>query len=150
MIALDTNMLVYAHRPESTFHYAAKKALVYLAEGRSPWAIPWPCVHEFFSITTNHRNFKAPTLPADAILQLEFWMESPTIRLLSDSSHSWQQLKSSISSGSLKGGQVHDARIHAICQAYGVSEFWTADRDFSRMRGLTLINPCLDVRFQHK
>ncbi len=36
---------------------------------------------------------------------------------------------------------VHDARIAAICLAHGVSELWTADRDFSRFPELKARNP---------
>ena len=42
MIAVDTNLLVFAHREDSPFHEAALRSLVLLAEGRAPWAIPWP------------------------------------------------------------------------------------------------------------
>jgi predicted nucleic acid-binding protein len=52
MIAIDTNILVYAHREDSPFHEKAYESILELAEGRSPWAIPWPCIHEFLAITT--------------------------------------------------------------------------------------------------
>ena len=47
MIAMDTNILVYAHREESPFHAADAECLARRAEGRSPCAPPWPCLHEF-------------------------------------------------------------------------------------------------------
>ena len=34
-----------------------------------------------------------------------------------------------------------DAHIAALCIAYGVSELWSADRDFSRFSGLRAKNP---------
>lgn len=71
-------------------------------------------------------------------------MESPTLRLLGESTEYWNELRAAFLSGKLAGAQVHDARIHAICLASGVRELWSADRDFSRMRGLHLVNPCLD------
>lgn len=55
MTALDTNILVYAHRLDSPWNLQAAATLIRLAEGRDPWAIPWPCVHEFFSIVTHPR-----------------------------------------------------------------------------------------------
>jgi len=45
--AIDTNILVYAHREDSLFHEAAFRRVVELAEGPATWAIPWSCVHEF-------------------------------------------------------------------------------------------------------
>jgi predicted nucleic acid-binding protein len=38
VIAVDTNVLVYAHREDSTWHAPALAALTGLAEGRSAWA----------------------------------------------------------------------------------------------------------------
>ena len=42
MIAVDTNILVYAHREESPFFDLAAAKLAGLAEGKAQWAIPWP------------------------------------------------------------------------------------------------------------
>ena len=55
MIAVDTNILVYAHRADSEWHDRAALRLRELAEGRAPWAIPWPCIHEFLAIVTHPR-----------------------------------------------------------------------------------------------
>lgn len=143
MIAVDTNVLVYAHRQDSLHHKAAAVAIKRLAEGTAPWGIPWPCVHEFLSVSTNPRIFKPPSPAKIAILQVEIWMESPTLRLLPESTGYWSELRAAVLGGKLMGAQVHDARVHAICRASGVRELWSADRDFSRMRGLNIVNPCL-------
>lgn len=42
MIAVDTDILVCAHREDSEWHQAASQRLAELAEGRGAWAIPWP------------------------------------------------------------------------------------------------------------
>lgn len=143
MTAVDTNVLVHAHRPDSPHHKAAAMAVKRLAEGSAPWAIPWPCVHEFLSVSTNPRIFKPPSPPEIAIRQVEIWLESPTLLLLTESPGYWDELRTAFLRGRLAGAQVHGARIHAICRACGVRELWSADRDFSRMRGLAIVNPCL-------
>lgn len=63
VIAVDTNILVYAHREESEWYEPAERAGGALAEGAAGWAIPWPCVHEFLAITTHPRIFlfRTPT-----------------------------------------------------------------------------------------
>src|SRR5262245_54159925 len=61
VIAVDTNVLVYAHRQDSEWHEPATRAVRQLAEGAAPWAIPWPCVHEFLAIATHPRIFRSPT-----------------------------------------------------------------------------------------
>ncbi|MFN3883545.1 MAG: hypothetical protein ACK4Q4_02155 [Rhodocyclaceae bacterium] len=40
MIAIDTNLLVYAHREDSPFHARAFFAIESLANGMAPWAVP--------------------------------------------------------------------------------------------------------------
>jgi predicted nucleic acid-binding protein len=52
VIAGYTNLLVYAHREDASFHDAALARVAELAEGANAWAIPWPCLHEFYAIVT--------------------------------------------------------------------------------------------------
>ena len=61
MIAVDTNLLVYAHREESPWHDSAYEVIETLAQGPAPWAIPWPCLHEFLAIVTHPRIYEPPT-----------------------------------------------------------------------------------------
>jgi toxin-antitoxin system PIN domain toxin len=141
MIAVDTNLLVYAHREDSPWHAAAYARIAELAEDRAPWAIPWPCVHEFLAIVT-HPKIYAPSTPlAAATEQVEAWLESPSLTLLAESEGYWPELKSLSRDGRIAGPQFHDARVAALCRLHGVNELWTADRDFSRFRGLTFRNP---------
>ena len=141
MIAVDTNILVYAHREEATWHDVAYARLVELAEGRAPWAIPWPCIHEFLAIVTHPRIFDPPTPMPSAIAQVEAWLESPTLALLGESESYWMELRSLLEAGRVAGPQVHDARIAALCRQHAVRELWSADRDFGRFPGLTAVNP---------
>jgi len=141
MIAVDSNLLVYAHREDSPWHSPAFDHLLQLAEGRAPWAIPWPCIHEFFAIVTHPRIYTPPTPLLKAIDQVEAWLESPSLVLLSESEDYWGVLQNILQAGRVAGPQVHDARIAALCQQHGVTELWSADRDFSRFPRLKVRNP---------
>ncbi|MGA2197967.1 MAG: TA system VapC family ribonuclease toxin [Bryobacteraceae bacterium] len=141
MIAVDTNILVYAHRRDSEWFQPASAAIRGLAEGAVPWFIPWPCVHEFLAIVTNPRIYKPPTPLSAAIRQVEFWMESPSLRLIGELEDYWRQLAATLTAAKVKGGAVHDARVAAICAAHGVRELWTVDRDFSRFTAIRAVNP---------
>ena len=57
VIAVDTNVLVYAHREDSPQHDRALECVNRLAEGAARWAIPWPCIHEFLAVVTHPRIF---------------------------------------------------------------------------------------------
>jgi len=143
VIAVDTNLLVYAHREDSPWHDVAYARLLELAEGRSPWGIPWPCLHEFLAIVTLPRIYAPPTpLPA-ALDQIDAWFESPSLVLLAESEGYWAELRAALETGRVAGPQVHDARIAALCRQHGVSELWSADRDFSRFPGLPVRNPLI-------
>jgi uncharacterized protein len=141
VIAVDTNILIYAHRPDAPQNKVAAQSVRSLAEGKQPWAIPWPCVHEFLSVVTNSKIMKPATPMQTAIDQVEAWMESDRLVLLSEQSGHWQELKAQITSGRIVAAQTHDARIAALCLQHGVSELWTADRDFSRFPELKTRNP---------
>jgi toxin-antitoxin system PIN domain toxin len=141
MIAIDTNILVYAHREDSEWHEAAYAHIVELAEGRLPWAIPWPCIHEFLAIVTHAKIYAPPTPLASALDQVEAWLEAPTLVLLSESGEYWRELRKAIEAGRVVGAQVHDARIAALCLLHGVRELWSADRDFGRFPLPRTTNP---------
>lgn len=141
MIAVDTNLLVYAHREDSPWHDAAYDRIVELAEGRPPWTIPWSCLHEFLAITTHPKIYAPPTPLPVALEQVEAWLESPSLVLISETEDYWPELRRALEGGRIAGAQVHDARIAAICRIHGVRQLWTADRDFSRFPGLNVRNP---------
>jgi uncharacterized protein len=141
VIAVDANLLVYAHRADSEFHSTAERIVRELAESMAIWAIPWPCVHEFFAIATHPRIYRPPSSAERAIGQIDAWLESPSLRLLQETEEHWPVLRTFIRQGKMSGGQVHDARIAALCLQHGVRELWTVDRDFSRFPDLRVRNP---------
>ena len=141
MIAVDTNILVYAHREDSPFHTAAADCLARCAEGRSPWALPWPCLHEFFAIATHPRIYNPPTPAARALEQIDAWLDSPSLVLLAESDRHWPTLRTLLAKSRVVGPVVHDGRIVALCLQHGVQELWSADRDFGRFPGLKVLNP---------
>lgn len=141
MIAVDTNILVYAHRRDSSFHAAARAAVTALAEGKGAWAIPWPCLHEFYGIVTHPRIYAPPSTSAQAITQIDSWLESPTAQLLNENGTYWPELRELLTKAKVQGPMVHDARVAALCLSHGVHELWSADRDFSRFPRLRLKNP---------
>lgn len=132
MTAVDTNILVYAHRRDSEWHDRANACVRGLAEGRAAWAIPWPCLHEFLAVVTHPRIYAPPSTNAQATGQVDAWMESPALVILGEPRDHWSILRRLPAAGKVSGPPVHDARVAAICIGHGVRELLTADRDFSR------------------
>jgi hypothetical protein len=141
VIAVDTNILVYAHREDSPFHAAAFRRVAELAEAPATWAIPWPCLHEFIAIVTHPRIYAPPTPLPRALDQADAWLESPTLTMLAESTAHWPTLRALLIAGRVAGPLVHDARVAALCRQHGVRELWSADRDFGRFAGLAVVNP---------
>ena len=117
MIAVDTNILVYAHREDSPWHDTAYTTVAGLAEDRTLWTIPWPCIHEFLAITTHPKIFSPPTPLAAAVDLVEAWIEAPSLILLAEVEGYWPLFRKMIGTGRVSGGQIHDARVPpcAIC-----------------------------------
>jgi hypothetical protein len=145
MIAVDTNVLVYAHRADSAWHGPASSAVAGLAEGVGDWAIPWPCISEFLAIVTHPRIYGPPSPLARALDQVDAWLGSPTLVLLGEPRGYWARLRSMTVEAQVSGPRIHDARVAAICVAHGVRELWTADRDFGRYPALQTHNPLLQA-----
>ena len=141
MIAVDTNLLVYAHREDSEWHGESLSLLTKLAQGTQRWAIPWPCVHEFLSISTHPSVYSPPTPLAVAMDAIEVWLSCPSCRAIAEAPGYFAVLKTLALKAKAHGPRVHDARIAAICLQNGVSELWSADRDLGRFQELKVRNP---------
>jgi toxin-antitoxin system PIN domain toxin len=144
MIAVDTNLLVYAHREDSEWHAAAKACLVDLAESGSPWAIPWSSLHEFIAVVTHPRIYAPRTPLATAFAAIKAWLCSPGLHLLHEGPGYLEKLERLSERARVAGGKIHDARIAAICLNHAVAELWTADRDFSLFPEVKTRNPLVE------
>jgi toxin-antitoxin system PIN domain toxin len=141
VIALDSNVLVHAHRHDSPFRDRAAQCIQSLAESPAAWAIPCPCVHEFLSIVTHPRIYDPASTIGEAVAQVDAWLESPALVVPSEASGHWKLMRNLMTKGRVAGPKVHDGRIAAICLEHGVRELWSADRNFSRFPALTTRNP---------
>jgi toxin-antitoxin system PIN domain toxin len=140
MIAVDTNVIVYAHRAGSSRHTRARTWLGYLAEGEAPWAIPVFCLGEFIRIATHRRVFDPPSTLPQAIDAVDAMLESPSVRLLAPTSVHWPLLRAALLAGDATGNLVFDAQIAALCREHGIERILTEDRDFTRFSFLKVVS----------
>jgi toxin-antitoxin system PIN domain toxin len=136
VIAIDTNVLVYAHREETTQHQRATEALAHLAEGDEPWGLPLFILGEFLRVVTHPRLFSPPSPLDQAVAVVEALLESPTARLLLPGARFWSLLGQALDEAAATGNLVFDAQIVAVCREYGVDRLLTNDRDFRRFPSL--------------
>ncbi len=143
MIAIDTNILIYAHRKDTPWHKKADQFLTEVAESGIGWSIPYTCLHEFYAKVTHPKIFNPPSSIKEAILQIEAWLEAPSLQLIGEREDYFKDLKKVLETAQLTGAHIHDIRIACICFQNGVSELFSADRDFNRIKGLKVKNPLL-------
>jgi len=136
VIAVDTNVLVYAHREELPQHRKARDRLVQLAEGHARWAIPVFCLGEFLRVITHSRVLDPPFSVAEACEAFDRIVASPSLVLLMPGERFWPLLREALDEGDAAGNLVFDAQIVALCREAGVSALLTEDRDFDRFRSL--------------
>lgn len=146
MIAIDTNILVYARRAELPHHVAARALLKGLVTGSSPWAIPWPCLYEYIKVITHPRLFRPPDLLDDAVADVESLAASPSVVLLGQGPTHVHHLRRAAEDGQPLGSTIHDAHIVALALEHGVTELLSSDRDFRRFRSVTVRDPFLPSR----
>ena len=144
MIAIDTHILVYAHRRESPWHDVAFRRLAELAASPVSWAIPLHCLVEFYATVT--RAYRPPSTPGEAIDQIETWLGAPRVRVLEENAQTWYVLRDLLAAARIAGPRAYDARIAAVCLQHGVTELWTADRDYLAFPALRVRNPLVDIQ----
>ncbi len=144
MIAVDTNILVYAHMPENEFHLRSREVVADLLESGERVGIVWASVHEFLSTTSNRHVYPSPSSPGRALEAMRSIIDLPQVSMLGETRDHLALLDGLMGHGPVRGPKVHDARIAAICIGHGVSELWTADRDFSFFPALTTRNPLVE------
>ena len=132
MKALDTNVLIHAHRKEMSKHVEANLLLHNLAEGTKPWGLPVFCLGEFLRVVTHPRVFTPPTTIRNALAALDELLQSPAVSLLLPGDRYWSCLHDVISQGQASGNVVFDAQIVAVCLEHGIDFLISEDRGLKR------------------
>jgi len=138
VIAVDTNILVYADRRELPKHAVALAHLRTLAEGEAAWALPVFCIGEFVRVVSHPRLFDPPTPPTEALNLVDRLLESPSVRLLYPADRFLRVFRHCVEKGGASGNLVFDALIAALCLEHGATTLLTEDRDFARFPDLQM------------
>lgn len=140
MIAVDTNVLVYAHRNGLQRHERALLWLRRLAEGNLPWGLPVFCVGEFVRIVTHPRVLDPPSTLDEALGAVDGLLRSPSVRILSPGPHYPSLFRDAARAADARGNLALDAQIAAVCREHGATRLLTLDRDFARFPGLQIVS----------
>ncbi len=136
MIAVDTNILLYAHRADCPQHDTALVAVTDLAEGEPVWGVPVFVIAEFLRVATHRKVFEPPSSLEAALAALGAILASPSARVLMPGDRFVPLLREVTLGSGAVGNRIHDASIAAVCLEWGVSALLTEDRDFERFDGI--------------
>jgi toxin-antitoxin system PIN domain toxin len=140
VIALDTQLLLYAYDDRSPLHKPAAAYLSGILSGSEPVGFPLPVVHSYVRLLTNP-VITGKRIPLKTALDdVDSWLALPHVRLLIPGERHWQILKDLASDAHATANLFPDAIIAAIVMEYG-AVLHTNDRDFARFPGLRWQNP---------
>lgn len=139
MKALDTNVLVTAHRAELDRHEKARAWIRHLAEGSQPWGLPVFTIGEFVRVVTHPRIFDPPTPLDEALSAMERLLRSPMVRVLSPGDRYPEHFAAACRAADARGNLAFDAQIAAVCVEQGAPRLLTLDRDFARFPSLEIV-----------
>lgn len=141
MIAIDSNVMIAAHRKEHSAHNACYIRLRELAEGDGPWGLPVFCIGEFLRVVTHPKVFAPPSSLEIACSFVDRLLLSPSSRLLLPDVGFWDSMRTIATNADASGNLVFDAQIAAVCRDGGVRQLITLDRDFARFPTIEAVLP---------
>jgi hypothetical protein len=140
MVLIDVNVLVYAHRRDSSNHIAYRNWLEKCLSSDQAYGMSDLVLSGFLRIVTHPRIFKLPSRWEDA-LRFASEVRSPTnCVLVTPGARHWEIFTRLCRAAGVKGNLVADAYLAALAIESG-SEWITTDRDYSRFPGLRWRHP---------
>lgn len=141
MIAVDTNLLVYAHRRGTPEHRAAKSAIERAATDGRGWGIALQTVAEFWSVVTHAAAAGGPSSALQAASFLSNLREDAGMSIWTPGLGFDERLMQLASDLEVAGPRVFDLQIALTAFEHGAAELWTHDRAFVKVPGLRLVYP---------
>jgi toxin-antitoxin system PIN domain toxin len=140
MIALDTNLLIYAHRAATPEHRASRKAIETALNTPGGCGITIPSVAEFFSIVTHPTASGTPSPPEAAAEFLAALRGAGVEELAAGPAFAARLVQLAADLG-VTGTRIFDLQIGLSALDGGATELWTHDGRFVKIPGLLLRDP---------
>lgn len=140
MIAIDTNLLIYAHRSGTPEHQSARSAIETACGSAGGSAITLPSIAEFFSIVTHPASSGRPSSPEDAAAFLAA-LEAGGAVVLQPGPAFATRLVQTAADLAVTGPRIFDLQIGLCALDGGATELWTHDAQFVKIPGLIVRDP---------
>ncbi len=141
MIALDTNLLLYAHRSATPEHRRAQIALERAAEDASGWGISVPVLGEFWSIVTSAKASGRASTALEAASFVRALIDEGGMKVWMPTANFATSLLEHATQLLISGVKIFDLQIGLIALLNGAREIWTHDIDFVRVPGIKIYDP---------
>lgn len=140
MIALDSNLLLYAHMPSFSQHERVNRWLDDLFTTAHRIALPWSSILSFLRVATNPRAFSEPASLGQAWAQVDEWLNDQIVWTPSPTSRHRDVLAECLRVPGLRADDVPDAHLAALAIEHGL-RLASADSGFARFPDLDWFNP---------
>ena|SRR5438552_12705293 len=144
MIALDTNLLVYAHREGASEHAKACEAILKALDDPRGWGICLPTVSEFWSIVTHPKIPGGPSSAAVVTHFFHYLVSEGHGNIWSPGPGFGQRLMRWAASLKVRGKRIFDLQIAVIAFEHGAHEIWTHDQKFVSVPAVKVHDPILE------
>lgn len=142
MLAVDTNILVYAADEDSPFHAVCHRWLEAQCARPEVWYSTWGILYEFLRVTTHPRVMRRPWTVTEAWGFIEVLLGAPGFEILAPGvRHAEIASRVLEEMPHLSGNLVHDAHTAILMREHGVRRICTRDADFHRFSFLEVFDP---------
>ena len=141
MIALDTNLLVYAHRSGVPEHSSAQRAIQRASDDPRGWGVALASVAEFWMTVTHPASVGGPSPPAKARDFLNALLTDGPGALWMPRDPFWTRLIALTTDLKVSGARIFDLQIALTAFDNGADEIWTHDAGFVTIPGLEVHDP---------
>jgi len=141
MIAIDTNLLVYAHRMQVPEHRAARKAIEKASTDSDGWGFTLTSLLEFWSIVTHPAAPPRPSTPAEASAFVQALIRDADAQIWLPREGFGQRLIQLGSRLRVCGPRIFDLTTALTALEAGAGAIWTHDLGFRSIPGLQPVFP---------
>ena len=142
MVAVDTNVLVYAADADSPFHAPCREWLENQRARADAWFTTWPILYEFLRVTTHPRVMRRPWSAPAAWQFIAGLLASPGLGVLVPTQRHADVAAQVIAElPHLAGNLWHDTHTAVLMREHGIRRIVTRDTDFHHFPFLERIDP---------
>jgi toxin-antitoxin system PIN domain toxin len=142
VLAVDTNVLVYAADADSQFHAPCRDWLERQRARPDAWYTTWAILCEFLRVTTHPRVMRRPWSASAAWKFVTALLDSSGLAVLVPTQrHADVAGEVILEFPNLAGNLFHNAHTAILMREHGIGRICTRDTDFNQFPFLEVIDP---------